>query len=132
MRRHQTTTESTTPGTPLFHLNIPEIEPLSYTKGALIFGGLTVVGVVAMGAAIGTYIFFGCVTLAGLIALVESNKYLKFAVIQGNKIVDIAIFAGTLYATAMLGVTITASLTVAGLGYTLVYAPLLRRHKHKK
>lgn len=116
---------------PLFDLKLPHIKPLSFTNGALIFGGIAVVGTLAMGAVIGTYVFFGIVTLGGLIAIIESNKYLKYFVVQGNKLVDITIFIATIYATAVLGVTVAASLTVAGLGYTLVYAPILRRNRHK-
>ena len=104
---------------------IPEVKPLPLTTGALLFGGISILGM-AIGATIGTYVFFGAITLAGLIAISESNKYVRYIITKSNKLVDLIIFGLTMYATVLLGVTITASLTFAGLGYTLVYAPWLR------
>ncbi len=104
---------------------IPEVKPLPLTTGALIFGGVSILGM-AIGATISTYVFFGTITLAGLIAISESNKYVKYMITKSNRVVDLIIFGLTMYATVLLGVTITASLTFAGLGYTLVYAPWLR------
>ncbi len=104
---------------------IPEVKPLPLTAGALIFGGISILGM-AIGATIGTYVFFGAITLAGLIALSESNKYIKYLIVKSNRLVDLIIFGLTIYATVLLGVTMAASLTFAGLGYTLVYAPWLR------
>jgi len=105
---------------------LPTIKPLSLQTGALVFGGVVVAGMM-VGATIGTYIFFGCVTLAGLVAVSESNPYVKYVIINSNRTIDLIILAGSIYATAALGVTVAASLTVAGLGYTLVYAPYVRR-----
>lgn len=107
---------------------VPNVNPLSHRVGLVIFLGLIVIGVL-IGTAISTYVFFGAITLAGLIAIIESNKYLKYIASKSNKLIDILIFLATLYATLSLGVTITASLTFAGLGYTLVYAPWLRLKK---
>lgn len=104
---------------------IPEVKPLPLTAGAFIFGGISILGM-AIGAAIGTYVFFGAITLAGLIAIAESNKYIKYLIVKSNRLVDLIIFGLTMYATVLLGVTMAASLTFAGLGYTLVYAPWLR------
>lgn len=104
---------------------IPEVKPLSLVAGTFIFGGLTISGIV-IGATIGTYVFFGSITLAGLIAISESNKYVRHIILKSNRLLDISIFALTIYATVSLGITMTASLTFAGLGYTLVYAPYLR------
>ncbi|MDP2069611.1 MAG: hypothetical protein Q8K04_11695 [Lutibacter sp.] len=104
---------------------IPEVKPLPLTAGALIFGGITILGM-AIGATISTYVFFGTITLAGLIAISESNKYVKYMITKSNRVVDLIIFGLTMYATVLLGVTMAASLTFAGLGYTLVYAPWLR------
>ena len=108
-----------------FFKKIPEVKPLSFKTGLFIFGGLTLIGITT-GATIGTYVFFGAITLAGLIAIAESNKYIKFLIVKSNKLLDIAIFGLTIFATVSLGITMTASLTFAGLGYTLVYAPYLR------
>ncbi len=104
---------------------IPEVKPLPLATGALIFGGVSILGM-AIGATIGTYVFFGAITLAGLIAISESNKYVRYIISKSNKLVDLIIFGLTMYATVALGVTMAASLTVAGLGYTLIYAPWLR------
>lgn len=108
-----------------FLKTIPEVKPLSLKAGAFIFGGISATGIL-IGAAIGTYVFFGAITLAGLIAIVESNKYFRYIITKSNKLLDVLIFALTIYATISLGITMTASLTFAGLGYTLVYVPWLR------
>ena len=104
---------------------VPNVKPLPVSVGAFIFTGIAIMGI-AIGTIIATYVFFGAITLAGFIALIESNKYLKYLITKSNRLLDVLIFGATLYATASLGITITASLTVAGLGYTLVYAPWLR------
>ena len=104
---------------------VPNVKPLPVSVGAFIFTGIAIIGL-AIGTIIATYVFFGAITLAGFIALIESNKYLKYLITKSNRLLDVLIFGVTLYATASLGITITASLTVAGLGYTLVYAPWLR------
>lgn len=104
---------------------IPEVKPLPLVAGAFLFGVLSVLGI-AIGATIGTYVFFGTITLAGLIAIAESNKYVRFIIVKSNRFLDIIIFGLTIYSTISLGITLTASLTFAGLGYTLVYAPYLR------
>jgi len=109
-------------------LKVPSIKPLNQVTGLVLFGGISLIGL-GIGATIGTYVFFGCVTLAGLIAIAESNKYIQYLVVKGNKVVDVILFGATIVATASLGITVAASLTVAGLGYTLVYAPYLRNRK---
>ena len=111
--------------------SIPEVQPLSLKTGILIFGGITVVGL-GIGAAIGTQIFFGTVTLGGLIALAESNKYVKYLIVKSNKTIDVLIFIASLYAVAALGVTVAGGLIFTGLGYTLVYAPYLRKRALNK
>lgn len=102
-----------------------KLKPLSFTKGALIYLGLSCIGML-VSATIATYVFFGAITLAGLIAIAESNKYIRYIIIKGSRLLDLVIFAMTIFATISLGVTLTASLTFAGLGYTLIYAPYLR------
>lgn len=116
------------PSEPLFVLDVPEIKPLSYTTGAFIFGAVAVIGTIVLSVSIGTQIFFGIAMLGGLVALVESNKYLKWAVAKSSQLLDIAIFVMSVYAISTLGVTIAGALTFAGLGYTLVYAPYVRRN----
>ena len=100
-------------------------KPISFTKGALIYLGLSCIGML-VSATIATYVFFGAITLAGLIAIAESNKYIRYIIVKGSRLLDLGIFALTIFATISLGVTLTASLTFAGLGYTLIYAPYLR------
>jgi len=107
---------------------IPKVKPLPIWLSTLIFGVLAFIGL-SIGATIATYVFFGIATLAGLVAIAESNRYVRFLITKSNKFLDLLIFAATIYATAILGVTITASLVFAGLGYTLVYAPWLRQRE---
>lgn len=86
---------------------------------------------------IGSYIlvatFFGIVTLIGLIALVESIPLLKWFVRKTSSLIDIILFVFTIIAVTAYGLNISAALTIAGLGYTLIYAPYIReQHNIKK
>lgn len=97
-----------------------------------LFGFIVILGMM-VGGFIVSYIFFGMMTLIGFIALVESIRPLKWFVERASSLIDVIIFFATLTATFELGVTITATLTVAGLGFTLLYAPYLRaRYRNKK
>ena len=100
---------------------------LSPMKGIAIFSAVAIVGA-SIGATIGTYIFFGTTTPIGLIAVIESNKYLKIAATKSNIFIDIGILGASIYAMSVLGPTVAASITFAGLGYSLVYAPYLRNN----
>ena len=104
--------------------------PLSVPAGIAIFSGIALVGV-SIGATIGTYVFFGTATLVGLVAVVESQPILKRLATKSNRGVDLIILGGSIYAMGVLGPTVAASLTFAGLGYTLVYAPWLRLENKK-
>ena len=108
-----------------FKIDIPNVKPLPLLVGASIFAGVSLVGI-GIGAAVGTYVFFGCVTLAGLIAISETNKYVRVFIEKTNKFIDLAIFGASIYATAHLGVTLTATLVIAGLGASIVYFPFVR------
>ena len=106
---------------------------LGIKKANLAMFGLVIVIGMTIGGFIVSYIFFGMITLVGFIALVEGIKPLKWFVERASSLIDIIIFIATLMATFQLGVTITASLTIAGLGFTLLYAPYLRaRHRARK
>lgn len=111
-----------------FLSKIPNVKPMPMWVSTTLFAGLAFVGL-SIGATIATYVFFGIATLAGLIAIAESNKYVRWFITKSNKFLDLLIFGVTIYATAMLGVTVGAALVFAGLGYTLVYAPWLRNRE---
>ena len=98
---------------------------LTPLQGAVAFSGIAIVGA-SIGATIGTYIFFGTTTLVGLVAVIETQPWLKKLAKSSNQFIDVVILGASIYAIASLGVTVAASLTFAGLGYTLVYAPYLR------
>ena len=85
-----------------------------------------------VGGHLAGHIFFGLITLVGLIALTENIPFIKWFVYKTNNIIDVALFILAGIATVKLGVTITAALTVAGLGYTMVYAPYVRQQISKK
>jgi len=108
---------------------LPPMKPLSLQTGAFVFGGVAITGMM-IGATISTYIFVGAVTLAGLVAVIESNPYVKYFVINSNRSIDLALLAATIVATAMLGPTIAISLTFTGLGYSLVVAPYYRKNNN--
>jgi len=100
---------------------------ISIPVGIGIFTGISIIGV-SIGATLGTYIFFGTATLVGLMVVIESQPRLKRWAIKSNKMIDVVILGASIYAIGTLGVTVAASLTFAGLGYTLVYAPYLRQN----
>lgn len=111
---------------------VPVVKPLPLWAGFLVFGGLTLIGL-QMGLTIATYIFFGIATLTGLVAISETNRWVRYVFTKSNKFIDLSLFAFTIWATASLGVTMVAALTFAGLGVTLVYNPWLRlREKLRK
>jgi energy-coupling factor transporter transmembrane protein EcfT len=103
-------------------------------------GLLIFILIVVLAFVLGSYMlmasFFGVITLIGLIALVESIKPLKWLLSRSTKVFDVIIFVCSILATMNYGLNIAASLTVAGLGYTLYYGPKLREelrgHKPKK
>lgn len=101
------------------------------TKGALIFSGI-----VLLSFMVGSYImasaFFGLITLIGLIFMIESIGPLKYVMSRSSKVFDMILFGFTIVATVNYGLNIAASLTFAGLGYTLFYGPYLRETMRKK
>ena len=86
---------------------------------------------IGIGGHLAGHIFFGVITLIGLIALVENIPFIKWFVYRTNNIIDVLLFVLAGIATVKLGVTITAALTVAGLGYTMIYAPYVRSQIQK-
>ena len=109
---------------------IPNVKPIPLQGGLIAFTAIGLTGA-AIGATIGTYVFFGTVMLTGLVVVIENNKYLHYAAKHSNSVIDIGIFTATVVATANLGITVSAALTFAGLGYTLVYSPYLRAQKKR-
>ena len=87
---------------------------------------------IGIGGHLAGHIFFGVITLIGLIALTENIPLIKWFVYKTNNIIDVALFVLAGIATVKLGVTITAALTVAGLGYTMIYAPYVREQISKR
>jgi len=82
--------------------------------------------------AITEWTIFGLLTLAGLIGLIENIKWLKWIVYRLSAPIDILIFVATIIATASLGVTITASLTIASIGFTFGYRPWIQAQRAKQ
>jgi hypothetical protein len=95
------------------------------TKGGLIFL-LIIIASFIIGSYILTATFFGVLTLIGLVVLIESIGPLRWLVSKSSRIIDVVIFSFTVLAMAQYGLNVSAALTVAGVGFTLVYAPYLR------
>jgi len=108
-----------------FKLDLPEAKPMSLLQGSLAVAGVTLLGL-TISSAIASQIFFGGASLVGLVMLIESSPHIKWVVIKGNIIIDIAIFVASIYALGSLGPTIAGGLVVAGIGYTGVVAPRYR------
>lgn len=101
------------------------------TKQAFAFAGIMGLGMI-IGGHLAAHIFFGIITLVGLIALAENIPFIKWFIYATNNVIDVLIFILAALATVKLGVTITAALTVAGIGYTMVYAPYIRKQQAAK
>lgn len=95
-------------------------------KQPIIFAGVILLGMI-LGGQLAGHIFFGLILLGGLIALVENIPVMKWLVYKGNNILDIMIWGLSALAIITVGVTIAAALAVASLGYTMLYAPYVRK-----
>lgn len=95
-------------------------------KQPIIFAGAMMLGMV-LGGQLAGHIFFGLILLGGLIALVENIPVVKWMVYKGNNVIDVIVWGLSAVAIVTVGVTIAAALAVASLGYTMVYAPYVRR-----
>ncbi len=98
---------------------------------SLVFIAVLLVGMF-IGGTLATWIFFGILTFAGFVGMVESITLLKWIVYKTSGLFDVIIFAATIMATVRLGVTVTASLTIAGLLFTFVYRPWIQYKKTTK
>jgi hypothetical protein len=100
-------------------------------KGIALFSALVMIAFI-IGSYVLTATFFGIVMLTGMIVVIETIPPLKWLVSRMTSTLDVVIFVATILATAMLGLNITAGLTVAGLGFTLIYAPYLREQRRAR
>lgn len=86
---------------------------------------------ITMGGHIAAWTFFGLLTFMGFVGLVETIPLLKWIVYRTSKFFDFVFFGLTIVATVKLGVTITASLTIACLAFTFVYRPYIANKRVK-
>lgn len=84
---------------------------------------------ISIGGMLAALIFFGLLTFIGFVGLVESVPLLRWIFYRTSQVFDVVIFVATIAATVKLGVTITASLTVAGLAVTFLYRPYIENKK---
>lgn len=98
---------------------------MTNTFKASVFGVLLAIGFI-IGGTLTMYLFAGICTLIGLIVLVETIPLLKWILRRTSQAVDVIIFVLTLVASFSAGVTVAMSYMVAGLGFTLIYAPMLK------
>jgi hypothetical protein len=100
-------------------------------KGIALFALLVLLAFI-IGSYVLTATFFGMIMLIGMVVVIETIPPLKWLVSRMTSTLDVVIFLATISATAMLGLNITAGLTVAGLGFTLIYAPYLREQRRAR
>ena len=110
---------------------MPKAVPLPLWLSIAIFALLCLIGL-SVGATIATYTFFGIASLLGLAVIAQSNRYVNWFITKFRKPLDFLILGATIYATVMLGVTISAGLIIAGVGFTLVLSPLLWYYRNKE
>jgi len=72
------------------------------------------------------YMFAGIIMFAGLVAMVESIKPIRWVLARTGGLIDIIIFGGSVMLTWKAGVTVAMGVSIAGLLFTIYYKPYLR------
>lgn len=103
-------------------------------KKTYLYAGVALLGIgMFIGGIITSIIFFGILSAASMIMLVESNLKFKWYVARCGFIIDLILFILSLLAVAYLGVTIAGGLCVASLLFTMYritfLVPWLKRNK---
>lgn len=96
-----------------------------YAGAALLGFGMFLGGIIA------SIIFFGVISAAGLIFLVESNKQFKLFCGKYGFLIDLLLFILSAMAIAFLGVTVAGGLSVTGLIFT-IYRNNFLNHWYEK
>jgi hypothetical protein len=112
-------------------IDVPEIKPLSIMTSTAIFAGAAFIGF-GIGSFIASIVFFGLVSLGGLIVLAESNKYVKYTLIHMGRAFDVLLFIGSVAAMATLGITAAGAITFTGLGFTIYILHIREKHNNNK
>ena len=113
-----------------FNLKLPKKNELSLLAGAAIFTVVVATGI-GIGAAVAGQVFIGSAALLGLVVMSERYPRVKYVVQRTNTLIDLIIFAGSVYAVSALGVTLAGASVITGLGYTCLYAPHVRKEYYK-
>ena len=109
-----------------FSLNLPKPNELSLLAGTALFGSVVIIGI-GIGAMIASQVFIGTVGLLSLVVMSERYPQVKYVIQRTNTMIDLIIFGGSVYAISALGVTLAGGITVMGLGYTCLVAPIYRK-----
>lgn len=101
-------------------------------RGGLIIGiAILIIGMM-IGGFIANSIVFGSIMIAGIYVCFRTMPNVERWLAKRSKTFDMFLMIASVVAVAMLGLTMTASLTVAALLYSLVYAPYLReKYRHE-
>lgn len=91
----------------------------------IVIGIIVILVILSVGGSIATYVLSGVLMFAGLVAMVESIGILKWLFRHTSSLVDILIFGFTVFAMSHMGATVSISLSVAGLLFTIIYKPML-------
>lgn len=96
-------------------------------------GAAVMVFLIFFSGVIATYVISGLLLFAGLVALCESVKPIKWLLSKTGNALDILIFGFSIYAMSSMGVTVAIGLGVAGLLFSVYYKPyLLAKDKPKR
>lgn len=90
-----------------------------------VLGVVVLLFLIFFSGVIATYVISGVLLFAGLVALSESIPPIKWLFRRTSNIVDLVIFAFSIYAMSSMGVTVAIGLGVAGLLFSLYYKPYL-------
>ncbi len=100
-------------------------------KNKVIYGIIVLLFLMYFVAQLQVYIFSGLIMFAGIVALTESCKPIRWFVAQTGNIIDIIIFGGSIFLLLDAGPTIAIGVSIAGLLFSYYYKPYLRERLSK-
>lgn len=97
-----------------------------------VFALCTLLAIVVGGVLLG-YFVGGMLMLLSMIAVVEGIRPLKWLVVRSTTFLDLVLLGLSVVLLFNAGVTVAMVVTMAGLAFSFVYAPIIRyRHQQKK
>lgn len=90
-----------------------------------VIGAAVVLFILWFSASLAVYMFSGLIMFAGLVAIVESVRWLQWLFARTGNVIDILIFGVSIYLLWNAGVTVAMGVSICGLLFTVFYKPFL-------